>query len=522
MLLKSSSATLKWAPGSTESVLWTSVLSYLWSGELLLLMRCSKGHRELLTYEIVFQSVLLRGGRSWNSRATLALILRQARIGCIYMPSPMRLLRLCCGKRCERRGCTNTVSYVRQFGMCFCSRCLEAHGTQEISTFDDVGRMFFMNKRTATEFKNGNQTRILVWKDDQFDISSGERIGPVVTIKKVENNIVSNHGDSNYGYSDFLASLNSVPTLSKELDDFYDNMRQRSEIFHENLKMEADMASKKRSQKKQAKFDIVKSKVFSELKMFPWATIARRSKYLDDELREKFKEAPSKASKKAIQEIVQRCASLFNGIANSGFLENGFEELLAPTEDVLKSSLRHYYMTQYHPKTPQKWEQIIVRGHEWQLIFIAERKVHILACQKFTELSSLSDIFLAMYVNEPYRRFAREAYDYCIGGLTYVTEELFRTVSIKFESASRLYEDTKLIAAEFLSCSWMTEKQLQRMEETNFMHRGGKDVMEKSMTMRNLQKRYTNRFIPTYFHGKYIHIYITSLQRISMFKMFFI
>ena len=163
-----------------------------------------------------------------------------------------------------------------------------------------------------------------------------------------------------------------------------------------------------------------------------------------------------------------------------------------------------------------------MREYECQLRLIAERKVHILACQIFTESSSLSDIFLAMYVNEPYRRFAREAYDYYMGEITYITEELFRTVSIKFELANRLYEDTKLVAAEFLSCSWMTEKQLQRMEETNFMQRGGKDVMEKSMTMRNLQQRYTNRFIPTYFHGKYIHIYITSLQRISMFKMFFI
>ena len=485
-------------------------------------MRCSKAHRELLTYEIVFQSVLLRGGRTWNSRETLHLTLRQARIGCIYMPSPMRLLRLCCGKRCERRGCTNTVSYVRQFGMCFCSRCLEAHGTHEISTFNDVGRNFFMNKRTATEFKNGNQTRILVWKDDQFDVPSGERIGPVVTIKKVENYIVSNQGNSNYGCSDFLASLNSVPTLSKELDDLYDNMRQRSEIFHKKLKMEAAMASEERSLKKQAKFDIVKSKVFSELQMFPWAPIARRSQYLDKLLLWEFKGAPSKASKKAIQEIVQRCVSLFSDITNSGFLENGFEELLAPTEDVLKSSLRHYYMTQYHPKTPQKWEQIIVQGYECHLRLIAERKVHVLACQIFTELSSLSDIFLAMYVNEPYRRFAREAYDYYMGEITYITEELFRTVSIKFELANRLYEDTKLIAAEFLSCSWMTEKQVQRMEETNFMQRGGKDAMEKSMTMRNLQQRYTNRFILTYFHGKYIHIYITSLQRISMFKMFFI
>ena len=493
---------MKWAPGSTDSVLWSCVLSYLWSSELLSLLRCSKGHRELLTYEIVFQSVMLRGGHSGNSRTTLQIIMNLAKIGKIYVPSPMRLLRLCCGKRCENSGCTNMVSHVRpEFGMFFCWNCVVLHGSFEITPDYKHNMYYFLHERTAKQYKKGDLRRFFVWNSNQYD-RSGEQIGPVITVKKVDSYIASKQGSSSSSSSsrsyglvpEFVTSLESVPKLSQEVFDLYKALHQKSEIFHKNLKLEVAKASEARLEKKRAQFENLKSHILSELRSqlegLPWASVVMRSLYLSRRLKP-FEKAPSKGNKKMIQAIVQDCVACFTGVAKSGFLEFGFQELLSPSEDVLKNFLHHYYTTRYGNKTPQKWKEIVALAFDSELQLISDGQLHILALKLFT---TIPDLFHSKYADQRHHNLARNAFcelswKYSMG---VTTEEEFRGMGVLFERASSLYEEVVLIAEEFLSCSWMTAEQVENMEKTEFVTRGGKEEMAKQITFYSLRNRYVH------------------------------
>eukprot|EP01036_Dinobryon_divergens_P029332 gene29332-38411_t len=86
------------------------------------------------------------------------------------MSSPMRLLHLCYGKRCEYRSCNNTINLVRpEFGMFYCSDCLTRYGTQDVSSHRNVD--FFLIDRAAKQYKKNDSRRIIVWKRNLCDIS---------------------------------------------------------------------------------------------------------------------------------------------------------------------------------------------------------------------------------------------------------------------------------------------------------------------------------------------------------------
>eukprot|EP01035_Chromulina_nebulosa_P029618 gene29618-39276_t len=110
------------------------------------------------------------------------------------MSSPMRLLHLCYGKRCEYRSCNNTINLVRpEFGMFYCSDCLTRYGTQDVSSHRNVD--FFLIDRAAKQYKKNDSRRIIVWKRNLCDIS-GERIGPVINLEMVNPYINSKKGSS--------------------------------------------------------------------------------------------------------------------------------------------------------------------------------------------------------------------------------------------------------------------------------------------------------------------------------------
>jgi len=108
----------------SESLVTTAIFSYLGVRELLQLSVTSKFLRQHVSHEHVVRSALCRGGHAKTSVERIVKLVRDGS-RTIWTPSPLRLLRLVNGKRCERcnQGKVNLVS--ADFGFFLCSgRCL--------------------------------------------------------------------------------------------------------------------------------------------------------------------------------------------------------------------------------------------------------------------------------------------------------------------------------------------------------------------------------------------------------------
>jgi hypothetical protein len=139
--------------------------------------------------------------------------------------------------------------------------------------------------------------------------------------------------------------------ISQEVIDLYGDIRQRSDKFHENWKLGgATKASEARQEKKN---DSLQAQISSHLKEYTWVSIVMRSS-LHWGLLEPFQKNLRKTSKKAIQQIVQHCVTRFSGVAKSGFLESGFQEMLTPSDDVLNTFLRRYCVS-INGHRPEAW-----------------------------------------------------------------------------------------------------------------------------------------------------------------------
>jgi len=93
--------------------------------------------------------------------------------------------------------------------------------------------------------------------------------------------------------------------VSQEVVDLYDDMRQRSDRFQENLKLEATKALESRPRKEMSSVSALTisniiALIWRNISGFP--SIAMRSSLLSGIL-EPFQKAPNKASKKAVQDI---------------------------------------------------------------------------------------------------------------------------------------------------------------------------------------------------------------------------
>ena len=153
------------------------LFDFLGPAPLLQYAQCSKHLRRSLTHDTVLQSVLLRGG-SPTARKSLESLMTLLRKGRIYTPSPVRLLRLACGKVCER-GCGKRPPGVRpDFGVFFCFDCVCSHGTVEVRNRDPAWRAIREHPRAAV---NTYAQRSFLWERDYT--RDGERVGPLVTME---------------------------------------------------------------------------------------------------------------------------------------------------------------------------------------------------------------------------------------------------------------------------------------------------------------------------------------------------
>lgn len=96
------------------------VISMLAPKEMLRLCQCSKSLSQMVSYPDVIRNTILLGSGRYG-RKSLKGILALLQQNKIYPPSPLRLLRVVCGQRCELASCQNTVHTIRaQFGIFCC------------------------------------------------------------------------------------------------------------------------------------------------------------------------------------------------------------------------------------------------------------------------------------------------------------------------------------------------------------------------------------------------------------------
>ena len=121
-----------------DSLVLETVFSFLDSRTLFNVAFCSKAIRARITHEAVVRSAVLSGGVATKTiqRMTFLLELRA-----IWVPSPLRLLRLVNGRSCERgdlccyRDPNNTLIcyFVHGPGLFFCGGCYKGATTENSS-----------------------------------------------------------------------------------------------------------------------------------------------------------------------------------------------------------------------------------------------------------------------------------------------------------------------------------------------------------------------------------------------------
>mmetsp|Transcript_40037 Transcript_40037/g.96605 ORF Transcript_40037/g.96605 Transcript_40037/m.96605 type:complete len:490 (+) Transcript_40037:1330-2799(+) len=147
------------------------IVSFLHVRELLPFVCASKQLRSLLTYEQVIRATLLHGG--YYPQLSLSRIVSSVRLNTIWIPSPLRLLRVVLGKRCER--CNVKVSNVREtFCVFFCENCT----IQPTQLFQS--QMPYINApRVEYWCRKGYYGSYLI--SSPLKDRCGNRIGPLVT-----------------------------------------------------------------------------------------------------------------------------------------------------------------------------------------------------------------------------------------------------------------------------------------------------------------------------------------------------
>lgn len=90
--------------------------------DLLRFVISSKDFFSLATYQVVVWISTVNGNQRTNR--TVRYLLEQTRVGSIHLPSPLRVLRLVCVKRCEACNRRTLYNLPRYFGLAFCWDCL--------------------------------------------------------------------------------------------------------------------------------------------------------------------------------------------------------------------------------------------------------------------------------------------------------------------------------------------------------------------------------------------------------------
>ncbi|KAL7460029.1 hypothetical protein ACHAXS_000497, partial [Conticribra weissflogii] len=331
----------------------TIVLEFLSPPDLFNAAFLSKTLQGAVTTRMVVKSALLHGGYAKRTMKELRSVTTS---NSIHVPSPLRLLRLSCGKRCEV--CfSDKVNFVRPgWGLFACWTCVTEGPTKAWSTkWVRYGRnecaykAVFGNPRVVSS-KYGRKYFML--RHPMTD-ASGEPIGPIVCFDDVDKMV--NHVG---GFDDYFAKVLHAPEPEayNEFNNSFEAIEELARealLERERLKNEKDKKSKKKKQERIEEFLVDLGQMLDE----PFRSEAmiraedccggpfpRMKMFVPfvNEMLQPYIDAPTKMKPPILEEIAQKINEKFRLISEKNFLQLDFLRLDDPFELRLKQAFENH------------------------------------------------------------------------------------------------------------------------------------------------------------------------------------
>ena len=191
----------------------SEIFSFLNIRALYTITMTCKESMKLLRHEHVVRSAMMQGGHSKTCMERLVALIEKR---CIWIPSPIRMLRLVNGKTCERcnRGKVHLVS--ENYGVFFCFHgCIQDTSTKGVAFNQKWSPYLVDQPRIAkSEFSSCAYLWIRPY-------TSNERCGPLISMTEIEE-VMSGHGTIESLLEEKDASdphANAVPDIIKVFKD---------------------------------------------------------------------------------------------------------------------------------------------------------------------------------------------------------------------------------------------------------------------------------------------------------------
>lgn len=324
-------------------------------------MSCKEG-RNLLRHERVVRSALFQGGHAKTSMERLVPLIKRR---CIWTPSPIRMLRLVNGKRCERCNQERVNLVSDSYGTFFCFHgCTKDEATKGVAMNKKWSPFVVDQPRIA---KAAYESRAYIWKRPYTD-TAGEQCGPLLSMAEMEGVIMRGQGTvvsvlEEKDAADPYAS--AVPDILKVYEDAKEAAERRA-IEKEEKKRRASLDAN--AKKKNKLVDMIAT-LSSELGDVPWKELAlahtwhkhgnketpRFHCYWVNELLHDFVKAPSKASKKKLKEVATSLKDSVSMLEEKGFLDFSFLSESNAVERGIKAFCQETYPVPHYKALESRW-----------------------------------------------------------------------------------------------------------------------------------------------------------------------
>ena len=201
------------------------MMDYLAPREMFRLAFCSKELMNSITTKMDVRSALLHGG---HAKTTMELLAPLMKSHSIFVPTPLRLLRLVNGKRCERGRCSAKVNHIREGYANF--YCWECHTEFFTASWKTSWVRYQRNPKISTILSHPRMAACLFGKDyylaqKLFTTHGGEKFGPLLRYNHVDLIALSKET-----VEDVLTQMGApTPDQYEEFIQTFDEFVQRSE-----------------------------------------------------------------------------------------------------------------------------------------------------------------------------------------------------------------------------------------------------------------------------------------------------
>jgi hypothetical protein len=313
------------------------VMEFLGPRELYRMAFTCKSLRSKVTTRLVVRSAIMQGGHAATTVRELYNLMNNKSI---HAPSPLRLLRLVNGKRCE--WCNiNKLSYVRpRFGVFLCRPCLADQFTATVELMVLLQFRYDQILGAQSYAPLGNTSAIWSRCLEQ----NGELCGPLVTLADIERMAhISASGES---------MVSELPPEQdyKEFVQAYDDSQEEAKAA-EQYRLEKKERSRTEAAERRKKSSLQIVSKITDLLDDPWwqfalsntetgltgkkPCLAFESPFCDELLRE-LMITPSKAKKSVIKEVAAEINRYLHSINERHLLDFSFLFDEDPFEAALK------------------------------------------------------------------------------------------------------------------------------------------------------------------------------------------